>query len=209
MADHLIDEVDDALRRERIETFWKRFGQYVVAGSIGILLVTIAAVVWQNHQQSKRQKWTSAMLAAESHISDKEYGKAIELLDTAEPLAQDELDTLTKIWRATVALKQQDDAAAHTALTDVSGEGAYRDFAALMAQSALKEENGEMPETFRYTAMETQAALLLGAGKTDEAQKLLTSLSQNGQTPASMRQRARLLLDHLAETDTMSSPSME
>lgn len=211
MADHLIDEVDAALRRERVETFWKKFGQSVVAGSVGVLLLTVGAVIWQNHRDSEHQAWTGHMLAARNAAEKNDFAATSDALKEAETKADGNLQTLTRLWKAQIDLKNKDEEAAHAALAGVDGVGAYHDFATLIERATSTETAGKAPETFRFTDMEIEAAKKLAAGKTEEARTLLKSLTEDALTPNSLRERARLLLSGLPQEESKqpSTPATE
>lgn len=202
MTDQLIDEVDAALRRERIEAFWKRFGQSVVAGSVGVLLLTIGAVIWQNHRAAERRAWTSHMLAARSAIEQKQYGEAARALEAAETEADENLRVLTRLWRAQISLKNKDRNAALTALRDMGGADVYGDFARLLEHAAGRDGGINTEDAFRFTAGEMDAAGKLASGKTGEARALLQSLADDALTPGSLRARAKLLLSGLAAEES-------
>lgn len=207
MADHLIDEVDEALRRERLETFWKRFGQYVVAGSIGILLLTVGAVVWQNHEASRRRAWTSAMLDAAAGMEEKKYKEMAAALARAGESADDELAAITQLWRAEMALKQENKNAAMEALEAVSSDDVYGHYASLLRLAATGEELPPKPEIFRYTALETRASRFLEDGQAGEAAPVFGKLAEDAATPQSMRERAKLLQGHAAAVSSSASDS--
>lgn len=205
MADHLIDEVDEALRRERLETFWKRFGQYVVVGSIGILLLTVGVVVWQNHEASRRREWTSAMLDAAAGLEEKKYKKTAAALARAGESADDELAAMTQLWRAELALTQERKNDALEALEVVSSDDVYGHYASLLRLAATGEELPPKPEIFRYTALEARAARFLEDGQAGEAASVLKKLAEDATTPQSMRTRAQLLQGR-ADTAPASAP---
>lgn len=208
MADHLIDEIDDALRRERVETFWKRFGQYVVAGSVGVLLLTVGAVVWQNHRHSENEAWTKAMLEAQASFAEKDFGKAAASIEEAEEAARGDLEVITGLWQAQIALKQKDAKKAEEILSSLAGEGVYADFALLLQRASQEKAGKDMPTTFRLSALELKAARALASGKKESAQNAFKAIAEDALAPQSMRSRAQLLLAHLAETkESATTPS--
>lgn len=205
MADHLIDEIDDALRRERVETFWKRFGQYVVVGSVGVLMMTVGAVVWQNHRHSENQAWTKAMLASQASFTDKDFDKAATSVGQAAEVARGDLEVITSLWQAQIALKQKDSKKAEEILSSLAGETVYSDFALLLQHASQEKAGKDIPATFRLSALELKAAQALASGKKESAQETFKAIAEDALAPQSMRTRAQSLLAHLAETKTSSA----
>jgi len=209
MADHLIDEVDEALRRERLETFWKRFGQYVITGSVGILLLTVGAVLWQNRQESRHEDWTSSMVKAQTFFNKREYEKSQEPLQHAAAVAEGDLETLTRLWQAQVALKEKQRQRASTWLDEASGHTVYQEYALLLQQAATGETAKETPEVFHFTAQEEEAMRHLEEGRVDQAQAILKTLAEDAMTPQTMRERAKLVLGNLTEVSPHATANTE
>jgi hypothetical protein len=47
-------EIDEELRRDNLLKLWSRYGRYVVAAAVGVLLVAGGAAAWRNHQLAER-----------------------------------------------------------------------------------------------------------------------------------------------------------
>ena len=48
-------EIDEELRRDNLLKLWSRYGRYVVAAAVGVLLVAAGVVAWRNHQLAERR----------------------------------------------------------------------------------------------------------------------------------------------------------
>ena len=58
-------EVEEDVRRERLEKFWKAYGDYVIA-LVALIIVGIAGFeLWQRYQASQRDKASTAFIAAQ------------------------------------------------------------------------------------------------------------------------------------------------
>src|ERR1700758_2715227 len=58
-------EVEEDVRRERIEKLWKAYGNYVIAALV-LLFVGIGAwQLWQRHEQQERAKVGATFIAAQ------------------------------------------------------------------------------------------------------------------------------------------------
>ncbi len=204
MADHLIEEVDDALRRERLETFWKRAGHYVIAGSLGVILATAGIVMWQNFADEQRQDWTSAMLSAKEQLDEKHYDEAAATLTQAEENADGPLLAITRIWQGQTATKQRQPEKAQAALKAVSGAGVYHDYGMLLEEKISNASTHDAKGVFRFTSMERRASAALQEGREAEASELLGTIAEDALAPQSMRERAALLRDGLPAAATPS-----
>lgn len=194
MADPLIEEINDAIRRDRMEQFWRRTGHYIIGGSLGVLLATIGVVVWQNHLAGARQEWAGDIRTAQVQLEAKDFAGADAALKEARSNADGELLAITRLWEAHAALKQKQPENALLALKDTSGTSPYHAFAQLLERYYSREPGGEAPAIFRFTAMEQDAIRLWEAGKKPEAQALFQSIAKDALAPASMRERATLLM---------------
>ncbi len=190
MVDHLIDEVDDALRRERIETFWRNFGRYIVTASVLIILTTIGVVAWQSHKADKQREWTSALLTAQQHITAADWDKAHDVLSSLTEDASGEIGTLAYIWKAQVEMQQGNEEQARATLGQADlapGHNAYQDLG-LLYEQALGGESVKN-ETFHYTQQELE---LVSKGL-DNAGADINALLNDPNLPRSMRERLELL----------------
>ena len=54
MAD-IFREVDEDIRRERYSKLWKRYGKYVIAGAVAIVVLTAGREGWKQYQTAQRE----------------------------------------------------------------------------------------------------------------------------------------------------------
>ena len=54
-GDLLIQEVDEELRRDQYQQLWKRYGNFVIAAVLGMILVVAGYQGWQTWQAKQRQ----------------------------------------------------------------------------------------------------------------------------------------------------------
>lgn len=62
-------EVEEDVRRERLEKFWKAYGNWVIALAVLILVAVGGFELWQRHEATERMK-AGAAYAAAQRISD-------------------------------------------------------------------------------------------------------------------------------------------
>jgi hypothetical protein len=63
-------EIDEELRRDNLLKLWSRYGRYVVAAVIGVLLVAAGVVAWRNHQLSERRAEATRYAGALNLVQD-------------------------------------------------------------------------------------------------------------------------------------------
>lgn len=66
----LIEELKEDLREEKLQAFWKTYGNWIIGGAIAILAGTAITVVWKNWTNKKQQE------------NAQTYEKALELSKT-------------------------------------------------------------------------------------------------------------------------------
>lgn len=82
-TNELIIEIEEAVRREKLEKAAKEYGPYVLAGCALAILITAAAAGWQSWQTRANAKYTAAILTTIETAGDKTGER---LADTAAQL---------------------------------------------------------------------------------------------------------------------------
>lgn len=197
-TDSFVDEVTDAVRRDRLFAAFRKYGW------IGVLLVVAivggAAVreYLKAQAESRAQAFGDAALAALELATPAERDTALAALPAGE--GQKAVQLLLQ------ASAPEADRAASLAVLDALAADAsqpqiYRDMAILRrvglagTDQALDERRAALQSIaapgrpFRTLAEEQLAYLLLEEGKKDEALAALLALIQDQEAPAGMRQR--------------------
>jgi hypothetical protein len=133
-------EVDEELRREHIETFWKRRGK-AVAIAVAIGLVLLAAFLFWRHRQEIANEQTAEALA--SAVTDAGEGKTADVPARLAPIAKSGKPgyrAAAQFMTADLALSKGDDAAGKAALL------------------AIENDTG-LPDPFRHVALIRRTAL--------------------------------------------------
>ena len=60
----LLQEVDEAVRKDRLETIMQRYGRWIIGGAIAALLAFGGYLYWSHHQESARGEKAEELLAA-------------------------------------------------------------------------------------------------------------------------------------------------
>lgn len=214
MSDNLFQEIDEDLQRQKMEALWKRYGVYVLAGILAIVLATAAYNFWINYKTEVNQKASSELLTIlKDNLSDKE-----KQITSLEEFAKANRDTsqavMARLRAAAFMLKDgKTDKAVfmYDAISqDMNVEPVFRQLADLLfVQSQM--DNGDptvlrsrlqpllADSTWRYTAKEYSALLALKAGDKEEAIKLFSELASDEGAPETLPGRANDMLRWINE----------
>ncbi|HET7369304.1 MAG TPA: tetratricopeptide repeat protein, partial [Gammaproteobacteria bacterium] len=61
-------EIDDAIRQDDLRAFWKRYGTWIVAAVVVVVVAIAALVGWQRYRESERAVASAAYSAALAQI---------------------------------------------------------------------------------------------------------------------------------------------
>lgn len=204
----IYSEIDDELRREQLRKIWGRYSPLIVAA---IVLVIAAVGGWRGYEYLQTQKVAEASSAFEAAAALADQDKHAEaeaafakLAETA-PLGYRNLSRL----RAAAEAARHDINAAVKLYDAIATEGGFsgveRDFARVRAAALLVDtetytnmlqrlEPAAAPEaTFRHSARELLALSAWRAADATAARKWLDMISEDSQTPSSLRARAEAL----------------
>jgi hypothetical protein len=204
----LFDEVDEELRREQLKKIWERYSALIIAAAV---LVVAAVGGWRGYQYLEAQKAAVAGAAFESAANLADQNKSAEAEAAFTKLAATApagYRNLSRLRAAAEAAKRDPKAAVklYDGITaDTTVPAAERDLARVRAASLLvdTETYNNMLQrlepatgadaTFRHTARELLALSAWHANDATAARKWLDMISEDGQTPPSLRSRAEAL----------------
>lgn len=213
MAD-IFQEVDEELRQERAATLWKKYGPYVIAAAVAIVLAVGGHRFWREYQETQRieasERYQAAVeqiesdpasaldaLAAIAADGDAGYAALAALRGAALAVEQGDRETAVRIYgdlaRDTATPAPLDGLAAY--LSVLHRVGHAEPDALLAAIAPLADGNGP----WAPLALELRAVLLLESGDVAGAREVLAALSDVAETPQSLRARAAELLRALPE----------
>lgn len=210
MSDELIREVDEDIRKERYEKLWKRYGAFVIAGALAIVVATASVVGWREYQSSQRLEQSAAFSAAVRLVENGDLGQAADAFATLAGEAGSGYRALASLREASIRLEQGEREAALAIYDRVAQDSGVddllRDLAALLG--VLHQiDSGDTAELrsrlallsaddkpFRYSARELEALVALKAGDTAGAKQSLAGLTDDPLAPSGIRARAAELL---------------
>lgn len=208
-GDLLIQEVDEELRRDQYLQLWKRYGNYVIAAAIAIVLVVAGYQGYQSWQAKQRQEEAAKFDAAQSQLAQ---GKTQEGLAALAKLSADGstgFATASAMRRAEVLAGQGDVNGAASAYETVIGSSAavlYKDLATLKlawltvdTADPQQLENRVAPlavlaNPWHYSATEILAVIAQKKGDAKHAAELYKQLADDLAAPSGIRARAAEML---------------
>lgn len=206
---NFIEEVDEEVRRDRMETLWKRFSPIII-GAVAILLLAVAGYqVWKHFDNEKAAAAGAAFSAALTQAQTGKQAEAAQALADLAKTAPKGFAQLARFQQAAVLVDAKDIPAAiavyDAIAADSSIEPRFRDLARYLA--AFHGLDSQEPDLLRQklagivadspwyaNARELQALVDLKAGNTEAARKQLTALADDPLVPAGLRGRAAELL---------------
>ena len=198
-------EIDEDLRRDRMERLFKRYGGIVLAGALALVAGTGGYTAWRSWKQNQHQQETADLVAA---ISQTGQGadKGVEALAAFAGKADPGMAALAQLNAAAVLAREGKTADAVSIYDKIAGNGGvgavYRDLATLLSvmhqlgsgdpgqlQARLQPLSADT-SPWRFSAREMTAVLAARAGDKEKARTLFQQLADDSQAPAGVRSRA-------------------
>ena len=214
----LLREIDEDLRRERYGELWRRFGIYIVAAIVALLVGVAGYQFWQYRIRSAHQDASARLLSATALVETDRAAAERELAALAGD-GPAGLAVLAGLRQAALLAESGDVLAARAAYQQVqrtAGNPLYRDLAVVReAMLALQAEAVPLDadaiaakleplkaeaNPWRFSAQELSALLASRTGQIADARALLNGLVANQQVPPDMRERAQQLLTQLPQS---------
>ena len=204
----IFHEVDEEVRREQLKKLWQRYGNYVVA----LLVVLVVGVgAWRGYSYWEAKKAAESGAAFEAATTLAEAGKHAEAEPAFAKVAAEGTTGYRNLarMRAAAELAQIDAKAAVGAYEKIAGDSGagpdLQDLAAVRA-GALLMNAGNFAEArirlepvaandrpFRHTARELLVAAAWRSGDTALAKRWLDLMMSDPQTPPGTRSRVEML----------------
>jgi hypothetical protein len=209
----IFQEVDEEVRREQLKKVWQRYGNYIIAGC---LLLVVGVVGWRGYDWWEAKRAAESGAAFEQAVTLAESGKPQEAEAAFAKLANDGTAGYRVLSRLREAaeLAQSDPKAAIKAYDEIAADrGAgqvMQDLATLRAGLLLADQApyADMRSrlelltgagrAFRYSARELLALSAWTHGDVNAARQWTDAIIGDPQTPPSARSRAEVLAQLIA-----------
>jgi hypothetical protein len=206
-------EIDEELRRDNLLKLWQRYGRYVIAAIVVVLLVAGGVVAWRNHQLSLRQAQSVRYEAALSLLREGKNAEAATIFasvgDEGGGYAQlalfEAADLAVKAGDPKAAIADYDKLAASANLDPELRDAAtllsvMNGFADSEPQAVINrlQPLTESGDAWRPTALELTAAARLKSGDKAGALDIYKKLADDLAAPEGVRTRAAEMVAVLA-----------
>ena len=209
----IFHEVDEEVRREQLKKLWQRYGNYIIAGC---LLVIVGIAGWRGYEWLEAKRVAESGTAFEQAVTLAESGKAQEAQAAFAKLANDGTAGYRVLSRLREAaeLARSDPKAAIKAYEEITADrGAgqvIQDLATLRAGLLLVDQTSYADlrsrlepltgpgRAFRYSARELLALSAWKQGDASAAKQWTEAIIGDPQTPAGARSRAEVLSQLIA-----------
>ncbi|MGZ9107217.1 MAG: tetratricopeptide repeat protein [Micavibrio sp.] len=207
----LLQDIDNAIKQEKAEKFWRENGPYMLGGALMLVVFTAAFTAWNSWQLKVNTRQTNLLVSAmETPYPETALAAAAQALDGKHK-------AMAQLQAAGHQAKGENPEAAialyKTVAADNSAPSIWRDLATLMAvrlewnpgldqakaQALYNDLKPLLSDNNPWHLHATlQAAMITGdsLGDYKTALGLLGGLLSNAATPQSLKDRARAL-DHL------------
>lgn len=199
-------EVDDELRRDRLASFWTRYGRLLIAAIVLGLAAFAGYLYWRNHQQEVRGQEGEKLQSAYDALAAGRAAEANKPLDELTRSSSEGYRALALFTQADILLQRDDLKGAAAKFAEVARNEefapAFRDLA-LIRQTAAEYDTLQpqaVVDRLRTLAVpanpyfgsagEMVAVAHLRAGRRDLAGRLFGQIARDENVPASLRQRA-------------------
>jgi hypothetical protein len=215
--DNLLKEIQEDLRRDRLNALWKRYGGLLI-GVVAAVVVAVAAFQgWRAYDHHRRQAYGERFLAAETKAATDPAAGAQAFSVLAKD-ASGGYGVLARFQEAALLARQgrtEEAVSAYDVLLGEVDDPLYRDLARLqsvavqLADARSVADPASLIEVlapltddanpWRYSARELTADLALQAGDRARARDLFSKLEADIETPQGIRARASEMLSRLGQ----------
>lgn len=215
--DNFISEINEELRSDRLRSFWRRFGVYIIGIMVGIVLLVGVQEGWTWWTSSNSARSSDEFYTALKLADGGDYASADKALQQIETTGFAGYPDLAK-FRAAGLLAQQgkiaEAVADYDALAGTQKNVRLREVALALAGmllvdggdvAAVEQRVGALAtgaSAMRNVAREALGLVYVKAGKLDEAQKQFQAIIDDVATGNEQRQRVSLYQAQLVAEGT-------
>jgi hypothetical protein len=223
--DALSREIDDELRRERLLKLWDKYGTYILAAALAVVVGVGGVKYVDNRRQQDNQAASVRYIVALRDFAiskSADAQKSLEELVAAAPAGYATLSRLRlaaydqSAGNTTEAVSAYEDIAKDGSIDPILGDYARLQVAMLKLDTAsftdLKNRLTPLSadrNPWRYSARELLGMAAYKSGRAAEARNHFQRLLTDRTAPPGITERARIMLSVLAEGDPSKVPAAE
>ena len=208
-----IREVDEEVRRDKMDAVWRKYGRYVIGGAVGIVLAVAGLTGWDAYIDSKESASSNTFTAAVEKAAAEGADVASIWAETRSKVdgGYKELTYLHEAAGLAEAGNLDAAIATYDELANLNGvDAAIKDLGQLLAARTEMQLN-KLPEArgrlsllagnegvWSLSANESLAVIDMMEGSFASAQQRFSDIAAGAATPQTMRTRASELADKLS-----------
>ncbi len=221
--DMMAREIDEELRRERLLQLWDKYGTYVVAAAVALVVGVIGYQYYQSRRAAANEAASIQYIIALRDLAfnkNAEAQKALEELAANAPAGYAALARLRLAAAEHSAGHAEEAVAAYEEIAKDSGvDPILADYAKLQV-AMLKLDTASFTDVknwltplssdrnpWRYSARELLGIAAYKAGRGPEARNYFQRLAADRLTPPGIIERSRIMIALLNEAEQASTPS--
>ena len=209
MAD-IFDEIEEDLKKDKMDEAWKKYGKYVIAVAVLIVVGTIGYTQWISYTSGQAADQANRFDQALTTITSGETEQGLKQLDAIAGDSGAGYQMLARLEKAALLAEDGKKAEAVALYDQIAADSQldemYRGLATVLSVMHDAENSApsdllaklapqlEAGATWRYTALEVAAGLHLKAGDKAAAADQLKVIVDDANSPAELRRRATELL---------------
>jgi hypothetical protein len=201
-----LQEVDDAVRRDDLNAWWTRWGTWVIAAAVVVVVGVAGQVGWRKYDSSQRAHAGAAYSAALGKVGQDNAGARAEFEKQSKE-APEPYRSLARMMVAELADTPEQQAAALASVAPSLWSTELADLASVMAAFrsvdvgksdeliAKLEPLGADKRPFRTSVRELQAMTAARKGDVKRAKELWGEIVKDPEAPQGAQQRAQALIN--------------
>jgi hypothetical protein len=215
-------EVDEELRREKMQSLWQRYGKLAILGLVLVLAAIAGAIWWKNQQEVQAGKQGQELLGAFDDIAAGKKKAAQPRFDALAKSDSEGYRAAALLTKADLAVEANDVKGAAALFQQVANDPKldqnYRDLALVRLTHAQFDTLAPQAVVDRLkglavagnpwfgSAGEMVALSYLKLNKPNEAGKIFAALAKDKKVPDSVRSRATQMAGSLG-VDAVEDPA--
>lgn len=199
-------EVDEAVRKDELKEWWTRYGTWIVAAAVVVVVAVAGLVGWRQYDTAQRAEASAAYSAALAKIGQDPKAARAEL-DQQAKSAPEPYRSLAALIAAQLNESQEAQVTALLAVAPTLSTPELTDLANVIAgfRSIDSPKAGEViarleplagpDRPFRLSVLELQALTAMHKGDTKRAREIWTEISKDPAVPQGAIQRVTAMLN--------------
>lgn len=199
-------EVDEAVRKDELKAWWARYGTWLVAAAVAVVVAAAGLVGWRQYDTAQRAEASAAYSAALARIGQDRAAARAEL-DKQARSAPEPYRSLAALVAAQLDDSQEAQVAALLAVAPTLSTPELTDLANVIAGFksidspkaaeviARLEPLAAPDRPFRLSVRELQALVAMQKGDLKRARELWTEISKDPGVPQGAVQRVTAMLN--------------